>query len=158
MNIAFNCLNSGLGNVGGSKTTIMCAKVLEGLGHRCDIIATTDNFTWFKHKPVINYIPRDLDVIIATACTTVGSTLQSNVPKKVYYIRGFENWVMSEQGLSMGYNSGLFNITNSYGLQRKLKEFGAESVVVHQGVDLEDWEDRKQRSSSRTRDRRRIFF
>lgn len=151
MNIAFNCLNSGLGNGGGSQTTIMCSKVLEDLGHRCDIIATDDNFTWFKHKPVINYLPNDLDVIIATACTTVGSTLQANVPKKAYYIRGYENWVMDSAFLSNGYNSGLFNITNSYGLQRKLKEFGAESVVVHQGIDFEDWEDRKQRSSNKTR-------
>lgn len=151
MKLAFNCLNSGLGNGGGSKTTIMCAKVLEDLGHRCDIIATTDNFTWFDHKPVINYIPDDLDIIIATACTTVQSTLQANVPKKAYYIRGFETWVMDEKKLAAGYNSGLFNITNSYGLQRKLREFGAKSIVIHQGIDFEQWEDRNLRSKNKTR-------
>ena len=151
MKLAFNCLNSGLGNGGGSKTIIMCAKVLEDLGHRCDIIATADNFTWFKHKPVINYIPNDLDVIVATACTTVQSTLQSNIPKKAYYIRGFETWVMNEKELATGYNSGLFNIANSYGLQRKLKEFDIKSTVIHQGIDIMQWEDRGLRSKNKTR-------
>ena len=151
MYLAFNCLNSGLGNSGGSKTTIMCAKVLEDLGHKCDIVATVDNFTWFEHKSVINYIPENLDVIVATACTTVQSTLQANVPKKAYYIRGFETWVMKEQELIAGYNSGLFNITNSYGLQRKLKKLGVESVVIHQGVDIEQWEDRNFRPKNKIR-------
>jgi glycosyltransferase involved in cell wall biosynthesis len=151
MKLAFNCLYSGLGNGGGSKTTIMCAKVLEELGHKCDIIATVDNFDWFDHKPVINHIPDDLDVIIATACTTVLSTLQSNVPKKAYYIRGFENWIMNEKKLVADYKSGLFNITNSYGLQRKLKKFGVKSVVIHQGIDFEQWDDRKLRPKNKIR-------
>jgi len=147
MRLAFNCLDSGLGNGGGSKTTILCSKTIEELGHKCDIIATVDNFTWFEHKKVIDYIPKDLDVIIATACTTLPSTLMVNVPKKAYYIRGHETWTLSERQLATGYNSGLFNITNSYGLQRKLMEFGAESVVVHQGIDFEDWKDRNLRSN-----------
>lgn len=151
MNIALNCLNSGLGNGGGSKTTILCSKALEEIGHRCDIIATVDNFTWFEHKPVINYIPHDLDVIVATACTTVPSTLQSNVPKKAWYIRGHETWMWPEDTLAKLYNAGLFNIVNSRGLQDKLKSFGAESVVVHQGADLDLWEDRRLRSFDKTR-------
>jgi len=139
MKLAFNSLNSGIADNGGSRTVILCAKTLEKLGHRCDIIATVDNFTWFDHKPVLSYIPNDLDVIIATACTTVESTLRSNIPKKVWYIRGNEVWMYPEERLSMLYNVGLFNIVNSKGLQIKLKSYGAESVVVHQGIDLDDW-------------------
>lgn len=151
MNLVFNCLNSGLGNGGGSKTTIMCAKTLEALGHRCDIVATDDNFTWFSHKPVIKYIPKDTDIIIATACTTVLSTLQSSIRKKAYYVRGHEVWMWDEKQLAACYNAGLFNITNSYGLKNKLKEFGANSIVVHQGIDLEDWQDKELRLNDKIR-------
>ena len=151
MKLAFNCLNSGIGNNGGSRTVILCSKVLESLGHRCDILSTTDSFTWFDHKSVISYIPNDLDVIIATACTTVPSTLNSSIKNKAYYIRGHETWVWDETKLAACYNAGLFNITNSYGLQRKLKEFDADSVVVYQGIDIEEWENKQLRLSNKIR-------
>lgn len=140
MKLAFNTLNSGLANNGGSRTVILCSEALERLGHRCDIIATVDNFTWFKHKPVISYIPSGLDVIVATACTTVESTLRFNVPIKAWYIRGHESWMYSEEQLKASYKVGLFNIVNSKGLKQKLATCGADSVVVYPGIDS-FWED-----------------
>lgn len=147
MKIAFNMSQCGLGNNGGTKTIIRCAEILEKLGHRCDIIAVTNKFTWFEHKPVISHVPSDLDIIIAAACTDVVSTLQINVPKKAWYIRGHENWTMSDKDLGLRYNSGLFNIVNSKGLQQLLTYYGAESEVVYQGIDFDLWEDKKLRKN-----------
>jgi len=117
MKLAFNTLNSGIASNGGSRTVILCSQTLEKLGHRSDIIATVDNFTWFEHKSVISHIPSDLDVIIATACTTVESTLRSNIPIKAWYIRGHEIWMYTEEQLINLYKSGLINIVNSNGLK-----------------------------------------
>lgn len=153
MKIGFNTLNSGLANNGGSRTVISCAQAIENLGHQCELIATTDKFDWFPHKKAIPYIPDDLDVIVATACTTVPSTLESRIKKKAWYIRGHEIWMWSETQLIECYNSGLFNITNSNGLKRKLESYGAEAVVVHQGIDFDLWDDLKLRNE---RDKIRI--
>lgn len=151
MKIAFNSLNSGLGNNGGTKTIIKCCEVLNNLGHKCDIISNVDNFTWFDHDPVIRYIPNDLDVVIAVACTDVEFTLRMNVPKKAWYIRGHESWACGEERLRRYYNSGLFNIVNSKNLKQKLASYGASSVVVYQGLDLDTWKDRKLRSNGKVR-------
>ena len=151
MKLAFNSINSGLGNNGGSRTIIKCAESIEKLGHRCDIIANVDNFTWFEHKPVINYLPDDLDVLIAVACSDVIPTLRLNVPKKAWYIRGHENWTMTDDQLGQLYTSGIFNIVNSRGLQQLLASYGADSKVVYQGIDFDWWEDRNVRSNNKTR-------
>ena len=151
MKLAFNSINSGLGNNGGSRTIIKCAESIEKLGHRCDIIANVDNFTWFEHKPVINYLPDDLDVLIAVACSDVIPTLRLNVPKKAWYIRGHENWTMTDDQLGQLYTSGIFNIVNSRGLQQFLATYGADSKVVYQGIDFDWWEDRKLRSKNKIR-------
>ena len=130
-----------MGNNGGSRTIIISQKTLESLGHICDVIATVDNFSWFKHKLPIRQIPKNLDALIATACTTVKSTLQSNIPKKAWYIRGHETWSMPENELIKLYRLPKLNIVNSYGLKTLLKSFGAKSEVVYQGIDFEWWKD-----------------
>ncbi len=151
MNLAFNSVNSGLGNNGGTRTIIKCAEVLEGLGHRCDIVASSDNFNWFEHKPVIRHLPPDLDAIIAVACTDVVVTLKTNVPKKAWYIRAHEDWSMSDANLSILYNSVALNIVNSRGLQQQLASVGADSKVVYQGIDFDWWKDKKLRSKDKIR-------
>lgn len=151
MKIVFNMLECGLGNNGGTRTIIKCVEVLEKLGHRCDIVGTVDKFTWFGHKPIIQRIPIDTDVIIATACTTVFSTLQSNVPKKAWYIRAHERWCMSNKELGKRYSSGILNIVNSKGLQRLLTTYGKGSKLVYQGVDFEYWKDLKLRPKNKIR-------
>ena len=150
MKLAFNVLESGLANNGGSRTVILCGQMLEELGHRVDIIGTSDKFTWFNHKPIISYIPSDLDVIIATACTTVEPTLRSNINNKVWYIRGHENWMYSEDRLINLYKSGLVNIVNSKGLKQKLASYGVDSTVVYPGIDS-FWEDRSLRPKNKIR-------
>jgi len=150
MRLAFNTVNSGLANGGGSRTVILCSQTLEKLGHRCDIIGVDDRFTWFKHKPIIPYFPSDLDAIIATACTTVKSTLRSNVPVKAWFIRGHEIWMYPEEQLVGLYKSGLINIVNSKGLKQKLASYGADSVIVYPGIDS-FWEDRNLRPKDKIR-------
>lgn len=150
MKIAFNMLQCNLGNNGGTRTIIKCAEVLEKLGHRCDIIAKVDNFTWFEHKSVISNIPSDVDVIIATACNTVKSTLNTKIPKKLWYVRANESWKMNSTKLIKLYNS-IPIIVNSKGLQKLLYSYGVESKVVYQGIDFDWWEDKKLRSKDKIR-------
>lgn len=151
MNIVFNMVECGLGNNGGTRTIIKCSEILEKLGHRCDIVGTSDKFTWFDHKPIIRYIPVDTEAIIATACTTVFSTLQSNVPKKAWYIRAHERWCMSDKELGKRYSSGILNVVNSKGLQRLLLTYGEDSKVIYQGVDFEYWKNLKLRPKDKIR-------
>lgn len=150
MNLAFNGITSGLGNNGGTRTILLCQRVLEELGHRCDFVAGVDNFTWFDHKPIINYLPEDLDVLIAVACTDAAYSLNIDYPKRAWYIRGHENWSMSNENLGHLYRDPrILNIVNSKGLQNLLKkEYHADSVVVYQGVDFEMWKDRNLRKNN----------
>ena len=142
MYIIFNCLNSGCANNGGTRTIIRCAQTIEKLGHRCDIAATVDTFDWFEHKAPVPYIPWDTDVVVATACTTIPTTLKSSIKKKAWYIRGHETWMWDEFRLSRLYNiESLFKITNSNGLKKKVESFGGSAVVVPQGIDLNLWYD-----------------
>lgn len=153
MKIVFNMLECGLGNNGGTRTIIKCSEALRALGHECDILANVDNFTWFEHRSAIKTIPNNTDIIIATACTTVKSTLQSNVKKKAFYIRAHENWAMSDKDLGYLYRDSMFsNIVNSKGLQYKLKtEFNSDSKVIYQGMDFDWWEDKKLRPKDKIR-------
>jgi len=142
MNIVFNLLNCGLGNNGGSKTILMCQNVLLELGHQVEILTAVDNFTWFPHKKVITKLPKNIEVLVATACSTVNHTIYypGNF-KKVWYIRGHEIWSMDENRLKNLYRTPrILNIVNSKGLQSLLlDEFQARSEVVYQGIDLDLW-------------------
>lgn len=151
MKLAFNCLNSGLGNNGGTKTVVACAQALEKLGHEVDILAYVDNFTWIPHKPTKRFIPSGLDAVIAVACTDVEHTLRMDVPRKAWYIRGHENWTYSDKQLRELYNAGLFNIVNSKGMQQLLATYPASSVVVYQGIDFDLWKDLKLRPKEKIR-------
>lgn len=151
MKIAFNSTISGLGNNGGSKTILKCCEALNSIGHRCDVIANLDKFTWFQHKKVINYVPKDLDIIIATACHDVQHTLNTNIPRKAWYIRGHETWSMPAKRLGNLYNSNILNLVNSKGLQQLLSTYGADSNVIYQGVDFNLWKNRKLRSKNKIR-------
>jgi len=151
MKIAFNVSNSGLGNNGGSRTILLCQKTLENLGHTCDVVGTVDNFTWFDHKPIINYMPHDLTAVIATACTTVTATMTCDVPVKAWYIRGHETWTMSEENLIKLYKAQLLNLVNSVGLQKQLESYGVQSEVIYQGVDTSFWKNKNTRSGNKIR-------
>jgi hypothetical protein len=125
--------------------------VLNTLGHECSVVAHADNFTWFDHQKPIGYLPKDLDAIIAVACSDVVVTLRTDVPIKAWYIRAHENWAMSDVALSKLYNSGIINVVNSKGLQQQLAACGADSKVVYQGIDFDWWKDEALRPEDKIR-------
>ena len=94
MKIIFSALGSGFANNGGSKTILSCANVLSDLGHEVIIVTKMFNFTWFKVKAkVVKEFPKNADVIIATAVSTVKpvAMLESRA-RKFWYVRGWETW------------------------------------------------------------------
>ncbi len=146
MKIAFNLLNAGLGNNGGSRTLLKCAEILTELGHPTCLLSNVDNFTWFKHPRPYNHVLKDLDWIITAAAHDMRSTLVSGIRNKAWYIRGHEIWSMEEKEIIKLYNNKrVFNIVNSNGLKKLLEGFGAESEVVYQGIDFDWWTNLKLR-------------
>jgi hypothetical protein len=145
MKIVFNLTSVGLGNNGGSRTLIKCAETLQDLGHEVCICSKVNRYQWEKVKVEVTRKIPPCDVIIATGYHSVSSTLQFKVgkstPKKFYYIRGFEKWVVPEENLVKSYrNSHLKCIVNSEWLQIMLrKECGVESELVYPGLDFNDF-------------------
>lgn len=142
MKIVFNMVQCGLGNNGGTKTILLCQKALMELGHQVEILATIDRFSWFPHKKVINQIPDDTEVLVATACSTVRNTIcHVGDYKRAWYIRGHENWTLNEiELLDLYKNTTIHKIVNSRGLQHFLFErYRVLSDVVYQGIDFDNW-------------------
>lgn len=153
MKIAFNML-IGFANNGGCKTILKCHDIFKKLNHESLLIAKDKgSFTWFDFDDPINYIPKDLDVFIATGCDTVKKTLESDAKIKAWYIRAHENWRMTEEELLLQYNKNIIKIVNSNGLKKKLIELGIkeeEIYVIYQGVDLDLWNDYDCRDNNKT--------
>lgn len=128
-------------------------EVLESLGHRCDIIASVDNFTWFPHKPTIKHLPAYTDAIINVAAVDVPATMNAKTDVvKAWYIRAHESWANSEDTLRRQYNTpSIINIVNANGLKNQLETYGASSEVVYQGLDLDLWYDKELRPKNKIR-------
>jgi hypothetical protein len=147
MRIAFNLLDCGLGNNGGSQTIIRMADKLFRLGHEVNILINQPNrFTWFDIPDglilkIKNTIPQ-YDVMIATGCSTVKSTLAYNllpIYKKFYWIRAIEDWAMSIDKLMKGYRSGLNLMVNSEWQQRYIFEkTGIFSDLIYSGIPFDE--------------------
>ena len=152
MRIVFNGLQSGIGNNGGSKTILLSAEVIRNLGHICEVATRVDNFTWFKHKNPISYLPQDFDAIINISIVDYEITKNSTIQKKYAWWRGHEFWNADESYLKHCYiDSEVTNFVNSKGMQHLLHNFGASSHVVYQGFDLEYWIDINNRCSNKIR-------
>ncbi len=148
MKIIFNVV-SGLGLNGGSLTVINSANTFLLLGHIVEIIDRSKNkCTWIslktKHTIInnINNFP-ECDVVIATDYKSVKSTVE--IPKskcklKFHYIRGWENWVMTDDEIiNKILKSPLIKVVNGICLQNKLREYGIDSYIVRPGNDLENF-------------------
>lgn len=132
MKIAFNLIQCGLGNNGGSQSIIRMAMALSELGNEVKILLDSPNkFTWFggfeNLLHLVNKKNKDswpkYDVIIATGCKTVNSTLEYpniDINNKFYWIRGHETWGMSEEDLFKNYKSGLNLLVNSEWLREMI--------------------------------------
>jgi len=146
LRIVFNLLNTGLGNNGGSLTLIKSANTLKRLGHDVLIVDSGKNRnTWVqlevKYYNVYDYkeIPY-ADVIIATGIKSVDSTNKCNIPKKFFWIRGYETWMYPEDKvIQITKESPTKKIVNSICLQNKFKQFGIESELIRPGYDFNDF-------------------
>ncbi len=147
MDIIFNCLDSGLGPNGGSRTVVRSANTLKKMGHNVCILNPEPKrlkldqyresaYTWDKiDVPVIhniNHIDK-ADVIIATAFSSVKTTIEapSELGIKAHWIRGFETWHHSEEWIKENVlNQPTLKIVNSINTQDKLKEYNVDSKIT----------------------------
>ena len=153
MDIIFNCLDSGLGNNGGSRTIVRSANTLKKMGHNVCILNPEpkrikmgqyreSSYTWDEiDVPVIHNINdiEKADVIIATAFSSVKSTVKApdNLGTKFHYMRGWETWKHDEEWIKENVlNQPTLKIVNSICLQDKLKEYNIESELIRPGYDF----------------------
>lgn len=156
MDIIFNCLDSGLGNNGGSRTIIRSANTLKKMGHNVCILNPEGKrkklglekrntaYTWDKiDVPVITGGWGSLcaDVIIATAFASVKTTIEAPdyCGVKVHWLRGWETWRHDEEWIKENVlNQPTLKIVNSLCLQDKLKEFNIDSKLIRPGYDFDE--------------------
>jgi hypothetical protein len=142
VNICFASLDpfwGGLGPNGGSRTILKSAEALRALGHRVDVVAVKDNFTWFKHPKILSKIPKDADAVVSISISDI-RWMHKQAPvnaKKFYWMRGYENW----RGLSNEEYVGKLVkqkiIVNSTGLKLHLARLGIPSRLCWAGMDDE---------------------
>ena len=136
MHIVFNALKTNLGNTGGCKTIVESAKTLRKLGHKVDIVASKNRYTWDNVK-TIKEIPK-CDACIAISCMDIGTTLNAKAGKKVFWKRGHEVWMMPKDKL-LRKISKIETICNSTWQVEHLKKHGIKSKLCYSGLDLDLW-------------------
>lgn len=152
MKIAFNLINCGLGNNGGSLTIIKSANTLVDLGHEVYIIDSMPNMcTWeeLRAEHININLPHtsfDIcglpvhDVVIATGFKTIKQLgLFSEKTTKYHWIRGWELWNYSEKELAYLCNRCIPVIVSGIQLQEKLKWYCVGSTIIRPGYDLDDF-------------------
>ena len=76
------------------------------------------------------------DIIIATAIRTVSTCKEAEIPKKAYFIQGFENWNFSEQEVYDSYGLGWTNIAVSKWLEKIVNEHSENKCYyIPNGID-----------------------
>ncbi len=106
--------------------------------------------TWFKLNPKVKKILLkdgisdkeipDSDVVIATAVRTAESVsrLSATKGKKLYFIQGFENWTPDwpTERVETTYRLGMKNIVVAQWLAEKVKNAGADCILIPNGIDF----------------------
>lgn len=133
----------GLNGNGGSRTILLSCKTLRDMGHEADVVAHSDKFTWFKHRPVLKHIPKDTDAIVACSISDVKgmNVFAPKTARQYYWMRGLETWQICEEKVKNCLKFGHHNIVNSSWLKRKLDGWGITSDLCWQGVDVDFWYD-----------------
>ena len=139
-------MNSGLANNGGSRTIVRSANTLRKMGHDIIILNTKPipAYNWDTiDVPVIapktsKNIP-EADIIIATAYSTVRSTMEASKCRiKAHWIRGYESWSNTENQIREVFNQPTLKIVNSICMHNKLLEYGVTSEIILPGYDFEE--------------------
>lgn len=128
-----------LSNNGGTRTILKSAEVLRKLGHKVDVVAHKDKFTWFKHPKPIHRIPKDTDVIIAVSISDIEMMCRfaPKRAKKFYWMREFALWRMKKENIINTLRKSKVKILcNSIGLQRKIGKYGIKSSLCYAGLDI----------------------
>uniref|UniRef100_A0A6M3KI38 Putative glycosyltransferase n=1 Tax=viral metagenome TaxID=1070528 RepID=A0A6M3KI38_9ZZZZ len=146
MKILLNLVGTGLGNNGGSQSIIRMALELSKLNNDVKILLDSVNrFDWFDgFDHLLQYVNNvdemmwpKCDVIIATGCGTVKSTLYYpyvSIKNKFYWIRGHETWSMCEDDLFKNYKSGLRLLVNSEWLKEMIfRKCNIPSIIQYPG-------------------------
>ena len=145
MRIAFYAKHKtwgGLANNGGSRTILKSAGALRKLGHKVDVIATVDRFTYFKHKRPIRNIPRDTDVCVAVSILDTVPMMRE-IPRgcrPYVWIRGWETWRASREInrktlIKFRKSGGEFIVNSKWLFNKILKDCGVRSHIIYQGYD-----------------------
>lgn len=105
--------------------------------------------TWFALDPCIHKICRhkklieskvpDADVICATAINTAYEVVElpATKGKKLYFIQDYENWNgWTDDEVKKSYCLGMKNIVIAKWLQKIVKDSGADSVLIPNGIDF----------------------
>lgn len=141
MKIVIDLFKTGLGNNGGSRTIILCAETLAGLGHEVILLSNVKSrYTWSGiNKNVKVMDGRDIpscDVVIATSPKNVDHALNSPAKRKFYYIRGYEVFWCPKKLVHDGYRK-INCIVNSEWLQELLRGLGVKSEIIYPGLDFD---------------------
>jgi len=118
MHIVFNAYITNLGNTGGCRTIVKSAETLRELGHKVDIVARKNRYTWSKVK-TIKSIPK-CDACVAVSVLDVDNTRHAKAKHKAFYLRGNETWFKTEKEIAKKVKS-IPTIANSSWLARKYK-------------------------------------
>ena len=101
---------------------------------------------WFELEPTVkerlvwSFDKKDFskyDVAIATAALTSINVSHLMVPRKLYFIQGFETWDMSVEDLVLTYKYKMKHVVISTWLQRLLQQYNEQSIVIHNGINHE---------------------
>lgn len=142
MKIAFNGINCGFGNNGGTQTNFRTANKLAELGCNVNIYSSSSNqFTWFKLHPTINYHitkspPKEyFDVVFMCGFKTYNSTKKFNSKLKINWIRGWETWSNNEdQMIKICNDKDFLQWTNSTWIRNYLAKYNIEATIVYPGI------------------------
>lgn len=140
MNICFyaNGHKSGLDCNGGTRTIIKSAEALRELGHRVDIVASYDRYTWGDHPKCLPKVPKDTDAIVAVSVTDVADVWKMDIEKKFWWMRGIETWKLPVNKIIKRARA-VKTIVNARHLKDWLGESDIDSQLCYAGLD--QWKD-----------------
>lgn len=130
---------SGLANNGGSRTIVRSAAALRELGHKVDIVARYDKYTWDEHPKCRKEVP-NADVIVAVSCKDVKDAKKTGLPL-VWWVRGIELWAMPEDKLIERARMCDLVICNADHLTRWLQSYYVDAKLCYAGLDFDFWKD-----------------
>lgn len=156
MNIAFYANHKkwgGLANNGGTRTILKSAHALRKLGHRVDVVARSNKFTWFNIPDPVRKVPKDTDIIIAVSFSDAADVVAKCSPdiKRAWWMRGWESWRVDSESDIYKVARKLPVITNGSRLCSLLANRNIDSYLCYAGLDLDKWFRVPLESSSKTR-------